>query len=246
MMIPLSTALVLTGVSLAALLTALAVVMGFLAHEPLLILLGLRGQRAQRDQGTAAARWLALTGATALGAGLLGLWMSPPHVRWAFALPLAPAALLVPAIARGREKSWQAEVSVALAFSFAALPVCMAAGVPAAAAFSVAMPFAVVFVAATLAVRVVILRVRGGGDRRAIAFTRVAVLLVVTAGDVGLAAAAMTGLLAWTPFAAALPGSMAATAIAIVPPPAGRLRTVGWTLVAVSLAAAVILVVSGI
>lgn len=244
MAVPLVTALAIAGVAPPAVLTTVAVVMGFLAHEPLLVLVGLRGDRARREAGAAARRWLAVAATLAAGAGVLALWMTPPGSRWAFALPLAPAAALTAAVVGGREKSGWAEACVSLAFSLAAVPVCMAAGAPVTTGFSVAVPFAVVFVAATLAVRAVILGVRAGGDPRASRITRTGALIVALAGTCALAAAAAAGVLTWAPFAGTLPGAVIASGLALVPPPARRLRAVGWTLVATSMTTAAVLIVA--
>ena len=47
---PLITSFLVAGVSTVSLLIAASVVAGFLAHEPLLVLVGRRGARAQRQQ----------------------------------------------------------------------------------------------------------------------------------------------------------------------------------------------------
>lgn len=243
MAVPLVTALAVAGPTPAAALTVMAVVMSFLAHEPLLVLMGHRGARVRRDTGAAARRWLIVTGIVAAGTGLLAVWLSAAAWRWTFLLPLAPAMALVPAVLRGREKSGWAEVSVSLAFSLAAVPTCVAAGASPLAGLAVALPFAVVFVAATLAVRGIVLGVRGGGDPRAQARARAATLIVVVAGTGALVAGAGAALLPWTSVAATLPGAILAAGLALVPPPARQLRAVGWTLVAISLTTAAVLVI---
>jgi YwiC-like protein len=165
MAFPLVTSLAVAGVAAPALLVTLAVVTGFLSHEPLLVLLGRRGARAARDNRSRAALWLAVTVATTAAAGFAGLWLMPPAVRWSLMLPLAPAAILAATIPGKRDKGAVAEVTVALVFSFAAVPVCLAAGATTRTAFVVASVFALVFVAGTLAVRSLVLAARGGGTR---------------------------------------------------------------------------------
>jgi hypothetical protein len=132
-------------------------------------------------------------------------------------------------------------VAVALAFSLLAVPMCLAAGASAGTALAVALAFASVFVTGTLAVRVVVLGVRGGGAPRAVAATRLVVLLLVAGLVVTLGRSAPGGALSDVALIAAAPGLASAGAIAIHPPAPARLRTVGWTLVATSLAAAVLL-----
>ena len=159
---PLVTAFVVAGISPAGLLFAIAVIVGFLAHEPAAVVLGLRGSRAKREFGGPAMRWLAFYLAIGAAAGFGALLAIDPAARWSLAVPIVPAVLLAVETIRGRDKSVQAEIVAAVAFSAAAIPVCMAAGATATDAAAVAIPFALLFAASTLAVRVVILRVRGG------------------------------------------------------------------------------------
>jgi YwiC-like protein len=243
MAIPLVTSFVVAGASTPALLIAVGVVAAFAAHEPLLVLLGRRGARAAREESRRAARWLSLTSAVAIVAGLVALWLVSPSVRPWFLVPLVPGALVMGAIGANREKSSLAEVAVALVFSLVAVPVCLAAGASVEAALAVGVAFAAVFVPGTLAVRFIILRVRGGGDTRAARSSRVALLVVTSAGTLGLSAAAMRTRLPWSTLIAAAPGLASASWLALFPPPPSRLRTVGWTLVMTSVATAVILMV---
>jgi hypothetical protein len=143
---------------------------------------------------------------------------------------------------QGREKSWYGEIAAALAFAGAAVPVTLAAGAPPAAAWHVAVPFALLFATTTLAVRVVILRVRGGGSPRAVLATRRAVLAMSIGALAIIAALTAARIVSMTMLIAALPGLATAIVVAGRPPAAARLRVVGWSLVAVStLTAAVVL-----
>jgi YwiC-like protein len=113
---PLATALLAAGVSAAGILVAAAVVAGFLAHEPALVLLGQRGPRAARDLAWPAVVWLACWLALSVAAGLGALAAMDPEARWSLAVPAVPAVLLALAAARGAEKTWQGETCAALAF----------------------------------------------------------------------------------------------------------------------------------
>jgi hypothetical protein len=231
---PLITAFGVAGLSAGGSLLAIAIVAGFLAHEPAAILLGMRGPRARREQQAAAARWAGTCLVVAIAAAAAGLAMTSPPARWAFTLPLVPSVWLVLLMAMGREKSWQGEVAAATAFSAAAVPICLAAGAPIRIGLAVAVPFALLFVAGTLAVRVVILKVRGGGDPRGVTSTRRAVFTVVGIGTVTLielaAANLISSAVAWT----AVPGLLIVSGIAAYPPSPMQLRSLGWTLVALS------------
>ena len=231
---PLIAAFGVAGASAAGVLFAAAEAALFLAHEPVLVVLGQRGARATRELRRSAARALAGCLVVGAAAALGALVTIEPSARWSILVPVVPAALLAVATVRGREKSWYGETAAALAFSGAAIPVSMAAGLPLSLAATVAIPFALLFVSSTLAVRVVILRVRGGGDARATSATRRAALSLAVGASVALGIVAARGLLPASIIAAAAPGLLTASVIALRPPAPSRLRTLGWTLVAVS------------
>jgi hypothetical protein len=161
-------------------------------------------------------------------------------------VPLVPALLLAVATVKGREKSWYGEVAASLAFAGVAVPLSMAAGASIETAFAVAVPFVLLFVASTLAVRVVILQVRRGGDRRAAAATRRAAFVLAGGGVVALAGAALRDVLPGSVLAAAAPGLATAATVAARPPSPAHLRALGWTLVAVSIVTAVIVIATGV
>jgi YwiC-like protein len=241
---PLVSVFVVAGISPAGLAVSAAVVAGFLAHEPAVIVLGLRGQRARRELASAAARWLGVCLAVGLAAALTAVIIIDPAARWSLLVPSVPAVVLVGAMVSGREKSWYGETAAAFAFAGVAVPVAMAAGASADAALAVAIPFAVLFITTTLAVRVVILRVRGGGDPRAATATRRATLTIAAASAVLIAAMTRLGWLAPSmPFTSA-PGLLTSALVAARPPSPARLRALGWTLVAVSTLTAVIVMMT--
>jgi hypothetical protein len=240
--VPLITAFLAAGVSTTGLLIATTVLAGFLAHEPASVLIGARGARAKRDLRQRAIRWLGCTLAVGVAAAVGVVLTIDAALRWSMIVPIAPAFLLAILAARGREKSWSGEVAAALAFSGTAVPVSLSAGASLDTAATVAIPFALLFVASTLAVRVVILHVRGGGDPHAAMTTRRAALSVAAAGGVLLALLAAAGLLAASVLLAASPGLLIAATIAAYPPAPTHLRRIGWTLVAVSVMTATIVV----
>jgi len=240
---PLVTSLAVAGIDTPAALIAIAVIAGFLAHEPLLVLLGRRGLRARRQMARGAAMWCATVTTIAVAAGTTAVALMPSGDRWSVLLPLAPAAFLAAAIAMRREKSSAAETAVALAFSFAAVPICIGAGAPVRSALAVAIAFAVIFVTSTLAVRVVVLKVRGGGDPRATSRTRAAVFATAITAGAGLTGVALEGLLPWTTLVAASPGLGGAVLLVLSSPSPKRLYIIGWLLVSVSAATAVVLIV---
>lgn len=240
---PLIAAFATAGASVAGFLFAAAVIAAFLAHEPALVMLGQRGSRVKRELWRAATRWLGCWALVGAAAGLAALFTIDPSARWSVLVPLLPAVLLAAAAARGQEKSWYGETAAALAFSGAAVPVSMAAGLSPSRAAAVAVPFALLFVSSTLAVRVVILRVRGGGDPKATSVTRRAAVTLAVTGSAGLGLLSAAGILPSSVIAAAAPGLLTAAAIAISPPSPAHLRTLGWTLVAISVLTTAIVVI---
>ena len=240
--LPLVTALSVAGPSVAGLLLTMSAVAGFLAHEPASVLLGLRGTRARRELGGLAIRWLACFLVISLIAGAIALLVIQRSARWSIAVPIVPAVLLGVATALGREKSWYGEVAAALAFAGLAVPIVMAGGASLTSAIAVAVPFALLFVTSTLAVRTVILRVRGGGDPQAMMATRRSVFAATAVGTTCLVWFVAAGLLPAGTAVAAAPGLVTAVVIAARPPQPARLRTIGWTLVAVSVLTAAIVI----
>jgi YwiC-like protein len=239
---PLVTALGVSGVSTGGLLISVAVIAGFLAHEPAAIVLGLRGSRAKREIGTSATQWLSGCLAIAVAAGIWAVVDLDPAARRSLAIPAVPAVLLVLAMVQGHEKSWYGEAAAALAFAGASVPVTMAAGASMNVALAVAIPFALLFTTTTLAVRSVILRVRGGGDPRATMATRGATLAIASVATAAIGAMTVAGWLSSSVLLASAPGLITASIVAARPPAPARLRLLGWTLVAISTLTAAIVV----
>jgi YwiC-like protein len=224
-----------------ALLLALAVVCGFLAHEPLLVLLGGRGARPRTAMGWRAAVWLAATLCVMVAAGAAAFRSIPAGVGWSFLMPLVPAAWVAASVFMRQEKSASCEVAVALAFALAAIPICLAASVRVETATAIALVFASVYVTGVLCVRAIVVGKRRGGNPGVLRTTRFALLAVAVGVVLAIAIAVARQ---WVPGAtllAAAPGIGVAVALArrCPPPP---LKTVGWSLAMTSAAAALILI----
>lgn len=241
MAFPLVTSLVVARASPPAVFIAIAVVCGFLAHEPLFLLLGGRGVRARQASGWRAPVWFATTFISMVAAGLVAFWLTPVAVRWSFVVPVVPATWVGAAVLNRREKHASAEIAVALAFALAALPICLSAGVSAKTAMSIALVFASVYVTGVLCARAIVLGKRGGGSPTAFRATQVALVAVAVGSALGLGIAVMR---AWVPGAtliAAAPGLTTAVALA-ARPHRPALKTVGWSLTLTSAVAAMILI----
>jgi len=229
---PLVSGLALGRPGLPALLLAAAIVLAFLAHEPLLVVLGQRGRRVEAGLGRRARRALAAALLAALAAGAAGLALAGPPARLAV-LPAATLGAAAVALAAARlERTLPGELLVAAALATCAAPVALAAGAPPQWAWSAAATWLAAFASATLPVRAILLRARTKGevDRRPLAAMAVAVI----AG--AALAAASHGWLAWQASLALLPVALTALALTALPVRPQRLDAVGWSIVGASLA----------
>ncbi|ABC80266.1 YwiC-like family protein [Anaeromyxobacter dehalogenans] len=235
---PLLTALAIARPGAAAWLLTAAVVLAFVAHEPLLVVLGQRGRRAVAEDGARARRWLAALGGLAAATGIAGIALAPPVARLALLLPAALAALVGVLVWRRLEKTVAGEITVAAALASAGYAVALAAGAEHPAALAALLAWILAFGAATLAVQVILVRVRSKGAadpgrRHAV----LAGLLAVAA--VALSAAGLPGALAL----ATLPTALFSIVVCLVRVSPKRLRELGWALVGSSAVTLVILVV---
>jgi hypothetical protein len=237
LLFPLVCALVIGRPSPGAYLLAASAVAAFLAHEALLVVLGQRGGRAAREQGSDARRSLALFGGFCAVTGTVALVVTPFEALTWLLVPLVLGALVAVAVVTHRERSTAGEIVVATALSSVSLPIAVAGGVPREAAVTLFIVFAAVFITATVAVRSMIGRVaRAGGPHPALAS---AITVAVVAG---LAAGGVTDRLSPIAPYAALPVCAIALGLTVRPPSPRYLRPIGWTLVGATALTAVLLV----
>src|SRR5436305_2550049 len=185
LLMPLVTAVALGRPSWAALALMGAAVAAFIAHEPLLVLLGRRGERVRRDEHGRAMRWLLASAAIATATGVIGTVMLPAAGRWTLLAPAALAGVAALSIAAGRERTTWGEIAAASALASASFPVAVGSSATIEAAVACTLAFIAGFVAATLGVRVVIGRAQrrvDGGRTGA-----VGAIAAVVAGLTGLA-----------------------------------------------------------
>lgn len=220
-------------------LLIIAFLAAFIAHEPLLVLMGQRGPRARREQRDTAVRTLVWAGATAVADVAIAVVFMPPGLRWTILVPTAFALATIPLVIQKQQKTTTGEMHVVLTLASCALPVGVAAGTRAQEAAGCWFVMTLGFWAATLAVRGTIAR-----QRREPAAAYRAGALVLAAGS-PLVAVLMSQrfMLHHMIWLATLPLSLAAVALAVVPPSARQLRVVGWALVGGGACTAVILMV---
>jgi hypothetical protein len=235
---PLATAFVLGGVSLAAALLALAAVLVFLAHEPVLVLLGHRGGRAQREHGRRALGVLLGLSLGALGAGLPGLWRGGTAARETALLPCALGLAMFPVLLSRRERTLPGEVLAGMTLASLAVPVARAAGATAREALACWLAWGVGFVLTTLGVRAV---TQARRDPVAAARARWATYALAPGLLALLAALGAAGALPRALPLALLPLALAsalATRASLA-----QVRSVGWGLVSASALTAALLAV---
>lgn len=239
LLFPVLTALLIGRPAAAAYLLAAAGTAAFLAHEPLLVLLGQRGSRAARNQRAEAWRSLFVSGSVAVVAGIGGVILFPRTLLHVLLVPLALAAIVGGLVASGRERTTTGEMLAATALSSLSFPVALAGHTGGVAAHTVFITFAAVFCTATIAVRALIGRTaRGGGPSPIIAGA--ATVFVVAALWLAAEYRFVASIAPW----AALPVALVGLGLTVWPPAPRHLRTIGWTLVGATLLSAAILIVA--
>lgn len=204
----------------------------FMAHEPLLILLGQRGAKARK---AAAWGWLALWAAAGCTFGILGWRGAPELARQALLLPAAFGALLLPGILRGEEKSLPGEGLAALALGAAALPLALRGGLAPRKALILATGLMLAFALGTLLVRRFIAVLR----KRPEPFSgRVAALLTGAGVGAGCILLLQGRLLLGL---ACLPLPLLGFRLFARPWPPARMKRLGWALAFGNLATALLL-----
>lgn len=233
---PLLSGLVLASPGLAAWLFVAAAILLFLANEPLVVLLGVRGKRAREEHAVAARRGLAALGGLGAVAGLAGLWLAPEGARWLALVPAAFAAGLVPVVLAKNLKTLPGEVIAGAAFSAMHLPVAAAGGAAGVALWGPPVLWFAVTVCATLAVHAIKARVTGANP------------WVVPAASWAARLTLLAALAAWVwvpgwrtvALAACLPlaGVVVVNRLALSP---RKLKQVGWAVVAANAVAVSVL-----
>ncbi len=215
--------------SLAAGLLAVAAVLAFIGHEPLLVLTGQRGSRARREHGRQARALVAELAIGALLAAGIAIAMDP-GVLGALTLAAGLGAIALVLAILGRERTLVGEGVAASALAASALPVALTSGVSFQHAIVAWAAWSLGFAAVTCAVRAVASR-----DAARPVAARLIPIAALAAAAVALA------VLAPSPGVAALPLVLVAAVIAARPPDPRRLPQVGWALMATSATSAALM-----
>lgn len=219
----------------AAWLLTLAALAAFVSHEPLMVALGRRGDRARSRAGSRALRLLIVTAGIGLVLAAAGLTLGSSSARWS-ALGCAGLALLLAVqVARDAERSLMGELLVAATLPALAVPVALSARVPAGAAVGAWLVWTLGFAGAICVVRDTVAHHKRGRPLP----LRLAPLAVIAA----LAGSASTlGWLQHVQVAALTPILVTLLAIAARPPHPRHLRRVGWILLVASTTTAALLI----
>lgn len=208
----------------------------FIAHEPLLLLLGQRGERARKEHRIRAWTWLLTLAGLALFLGWFGMKDAAHAARWTLLVPLGFAGLLLPGTLRDEEKSLAGEVLAALALGGAALPLSSRAGAGWTTAWQLAAGLMLAFVLATMLVRRFLAVLR----KRPEPLSAVgAALLTGLGAGFGLALAMEGRILEGL---ALLPLPLLGFRLFASPWPPHRLKRLGWLLALGNIATALMLV----
>ena len=226
---PLLTGMTMGKTTLAAICFALSAVSFFLMHEPVAVLIGVRGARAKeswRGRAQRHAIWLAAAGACMGAAALI---LAPFEGRLAALVPLTAGTVLLPAFLSGRLKTLTSEVLVIGALTGTLLPMSVSSGVAWPRAWIASGIWFVTFLIGTLTVHAIKARTgKGVGTNWLVTATPTFSAATIA---VGLLAAATSQLPLTASLALALAGSVGVvSSITAVHP--RRLKRVGWTFVA--------------
>ena len=243
MAFPLLTGLGLASPTLPTFALALSALCLFLGHEPLAVLLGVRGRRLKESLGERARhRAVALLSA----GGFLGTVAAVQswEVLWpSLLLPSVPAFLLLPLVLSGRQKTLLGEMLVVTAFSTLVLPLGVSAGAEPALAGAASLVWWVSFFLGTLEVHAIKARYKEKAQRVWTRWASPATSLLTLA--VCTVALSRAGSGSSVPFLALIPPALAVLSVDIARVHPRNLKKVGWALVAANTLSLAFLVAGG-
>ncbi len=226
--VPLVSAFVVAWPGISGLLWAVTASLVFAMHEPALVLLGRRGQRAQTQAGPRARTWLLVQGLAAAAATGAMIYLTP-SILPVLGLVTASGLIVLIFVAKHAEKSALGEVAAAAALSGTGLTILVLADMPLTQAALHWGAWALGFMAVTAGVRGVI------GFHRGRTEPWTWPLLAISS------AACLGGAVAQPIIVAAAPLIVTGWALRIVAPRPRYLRTIGVLLVFASLATGALL-----
>lgn len=228
LVVPLLSAMAAIGPSAVSLCIAAAAVTGFLAHEPLLVAVGHRGSRAQRNSPGAIKRTLLLQG-TMTACGFSAMVLGDQRVRIALLACALLAILNFMVAVAGQQRTLAGQLAGVIGLSLPSLPVLIAGGVETSLAAEAWIAWFIGFSATTMAVRGVI----AAQKRQSRLFHWIALSILCAVAFLATLALHYRLMIATTPML------ILSVLLLWSPPPARYLKGVGWTLVGGTAATAV-------
>ncbi|TWU33931.1 YwiC-like family protein [Novipirellula artificiosorum] len=230
LIIPILTSLAAGGVSWVGVCVAAASVAGFLAHEPLLVMIGHRGPRAKRSATTATRYLVALT-TICLASGVAAMLFGNVAVRVALIGCGILATLSFGIAFAGKHRTALGQTAGVIGLSAPCVPILLAAGIGTGDALKTWVVWLLGFAATTLAVRSVLAYqkhknriLHWSGLTTISVFPLLIVVWWIEATD-------------W--ILPVIPMILASWYLMIQPPPAKRLKQIGWSLVAATVVTAI-------
>lgn len=225
--IPIVTSCCITGPTWVGLSVAIGSVTGFLAHEPLLVVLGHRGSRAQRST-TSAQRALAVLLTVTIAGGVVAMVMGSTNVRYSLlacgGLAIASFVLAV----AGKHRTLGGQLWGVVGLSIPCVPILLAGDVPTLLTIEAWVTWLIGFGSTTMAVRGVI-----AAQKRQSRALPWAVIVTLSIAVVGLTVTGFSIPIATLPMVAM------SWYLLYDPPRARQIKRVGWTLVGGTVASAI-------
>ena len=231
--IPILTALVACGPSVASVCIAVASITGFLAHEPLLVAIGHRGARARRTSPAATKR-LALLLAITVAGGTAALLLSDTEVRIALAACISLAVASFSVAIAGKHRTLAGQLLGVAGLSIPCLPILLAGGLDMSVSIETWGTWLIGFSSTTTAVRSVI-----ASQKRQSLHIHIAALSSLT---LAVLTATLSG--RFNLPIATTPMLLLSWYLIWAPPPARFLKRVGWTLVAGTISTSIWMVIA--
>lgn len=237
-LLPLAAVLIAGAPGPAAWWLSVAAVCGFLAHEPLAVVWGRRGERRRVESRSRAMGMLALLAAIGVGSGVAGLTRGGGAVALGVVVCVTLAAASIALLALKLERTTFGEGFAAMTMASVAVPVGIAAGFPVAIAAAIALVWAVGAALATVAVRGILRVAKERGSVQPEVAASAAVLVLAIAAVLST----IPGVPPWIAPALCPLAFVSLTLGAFRPRPA-QVRQVGWSLVGANVVTLAIMVV---
>lgn len=226
--VPLATALFIVGLTPATVAVSLAAVISFLAHEPLLIVTGARGNRVKRSATVAArALWIRLSLVAVCGG--IAFWLSDDTTRLGLIACLLIAVIECSLSARGRNRTLAAQSLGIAGMTLPCAVVLLAGGVNAVPAVQFFLIWYFGRLLTTVAVRTTIRRHKASATIQSMRSHDAVSIVALVVCSFGV----LFGSSLWL---VTVPMVASGALLRLTMPRPRRLKTIGWCLLAINIA----------